>query len=170
MMFWLTYTTIRKSKILVFFFFFCFENFCPPPPPPPPLRTALNGEFVSLFCWPTCPVLPSFGPASPRYAYDYVRHACIGLHTSAQLAVDTIPARALWNLCVRSVVCTVFNFFRGNQTHFRVTTATSFDVGDISYRITYYLYTRQPSLEKYQISNNMVPPPPHFQKIRTINM
>ena len=70
-------------------------------------------------------------------------------------------------------ICTVFYFLRGNQTHFRVTTATSFDVGDIYPIVSHTICTRGSHLWKnikYQISNNMVPPPPHFQKIRTINM
>ena len=116
-----------------------------------------------------CRVLGQLARGTPTTTYGM--HA---LHTSAQLAVDTIELHTLVDTnntgaCFMKFVCeicTVFYFFRGNQTHFRVTTATLFDVGD---RITYYLYTRQPSLEKYQISNNMVPPP-HFQKIRTINM
>ena len=42
-------------------------------------------------------------------------------------------------------------------------------VGDIlSYIIILFVHAAA-IFGKYQISNNMVPPPPHFEKIRTIN-
>ena len=108
-----------------------------------------------------CRVLGQLARGTPTTTYGM--HA---LHTSAQLAVDTIPAREFnETMCVRSVL--YFTFLAGNQTHFRVTTATSFDVGDISYRITLLFVTRGSHLWKnikYQISNNMVPPSSSFSK------